>query len=160
MSQDPDALTAAQREVFDQLKAGQQMPPGIYVNERGGVRVNAEELQPGMPPVKIEHATGVVLVNEDGAFYWGHDGSTHAYWRDGAVDTRYARVERVAVAGGVELAQHRTIALGNGTEYRWDFVPHGTLRMIFDAAGKLDEVIARGVRMHCSEGTLTVLQVA
>ena len=160
MSDNPNGYTPAQLELFNQLEPGQQLPQGIYVNADGSISVTVEELQVGMTPVAISHPDGTICVTDCGAFMLGRDGDVYAYWRDGLVETKLVNVNRVELAPGVQLERHVQIALHHGTEHRWSFLPHGSLRMVYDAVGVLDEVEIRGLVTHQSkDGTLTVVEI-
>jgi hypothetical protein len=128
--------------------------------DSGAISVNVQELQTGMKPVVITHPSGVMRVNECGAFFESNDGDIYAHWRDGPVETKLVNVKRVVCAEGVQLERHTKIQLNHGTEYRWDFLPRGSLRMIYDAAGVLDEVVMQGIATRQSkDGTLMVVKI-
>jgi len=154
-------FTLTQLDFLRQLNALRNLPAGIHLEADGSISVNVEELQAGMKPVVVNHPNGVIRVNECGAFFESKDGDVYSFWRDGIVETKLVNVKRVEVAQGVQLEFHVQIPLNHGTEYRWSFLPHGSLRLIYDAADVLDEVEIRGLVTHQSkDGTLTVVQIA
>ena len=161
MPQERNAYVRSLIEVLKQRNTvRQQLPAGVILDDDGVISVKVEELQPGMKPVAIEHPAGVFLVSEDGARFHGAQGDFVAYWRDGLVETKLVNVQKVRIASGVQLAHHQQITLNHGTEYRWNFLPYGSLRLIYDAAGILDEVLMQGLHIHKTEnGTLTVIDV-
>jgi hypothetical protein len=154
-------FTRSKLEILRRMNARRDLPSGIHISADGAVLVKVEELQVGIKPVVINHPSGVMRVNEYGAFFESNDGDIYAHWRDGPVETNLVNVQQVVYAKDVKLERHTQIQLSHGTEYRWDFLPHGSLRMIYDTAGILDEVVMRGIMTHqTKDGTLTVVQIA